>query len=399
MSTQYPGGIISKTPPTTSGTPYTGVATGIWTLEQALQAKKAGNWPKGLTVPDAPTIGTATGGNAQASVTFTAPTDTGGTAITGFTVTSSPGSLTGTGASSPIVVTGLSNGTAYTFTVTATNAQGTGPASAASNSVTPSAGRVLTLSPAVSGITNWNLDSDGPLTLSPAGAWTMTPASSFSVSLKVWGAGAPNGQYNSGAGGAAVGVLAMTGSTAYVARVGSTTGGGASGSTGVAGAGYSGVFVTSETFANAKIIAGGGGGSDVDDGGRGATGGAGGGDTGQDGAGYSNSYGKGGTQSAGGAGGVASPGTGTSGSQLTGGAGATGGGYYGGGGGSGYYGGGGGGMQSSWAGGGGGGGSGYIGGVTSATNYQGTGTTPGNSGDGNRGTAGNNNVAGKVYIY
>ena len=137
MSTQYPGGIISKTPPTTSGTPYTGVATGIWTLEQALQAKKAGNWPKGLTVPDAPTIGTATGGDAQASVAFTAPADTGGTAITGYTVTSSPGSLTGTGASSPIVVTGLTNGTAYTFTVTATNAQGTGPASAASNSVTP----------------------------------------------------------------------------------------------------------------------------------------------------------------------------------------------------------------------------------------------------------------------
>jgi hypothetical protein len=139
MSKQYPGGIISKTPPTTSGTPYTGVATGIWTLDQALQAQKAGNWPKGLTVPDAPTIGTATGGNAQASVTFTAPADTGGTAITGYTVTSSPGGLTGTGGSSPIVVTGLTNGTAYTFTVTATNAQGTSAASAASNSVTPSA--------------------------------------------------------------------------------------------------------------------------------------------------------------------------------------------------------------------------------------------------------------------
>jgi hypothetical protein len=45
--------------------------------------------------------------------------------------------LTGTGASSPITVTGLSNGTSYTFTVRATNAIGTGPASAASNSVTP----------------------------------------------------------------------------------------------------------------------------------------------------------------------------------------------------------------------------------------------------------------------
>ena len=90
-------------------------------------------------VPLAPTIGTATAGNASASVSFTPPTNTGRPAITGYTVTSSPGSITGTGASSPITVSGLTNGTAYTFTVTATNADGTGPASAASNSVTPSA--------------------------------------------------------------------------------------------------------------------------------------------------------------------------------------------------------------------------------------------------------------------
>ena len=90
-----------------------------------------------LKVPDAPTIGTATGGNASASVTFTAPSNVGGGAITGYTVISSPSGFTGTGASSPITVSGLSNGTAYTFTVVATNAYGTGPASAASNSVTP----------------------------------------------------------------------------------------------------------------------------------------------------------------------------------------------------------------------------------------------------------------------
>jgi hypothetical protein len=91
------------------------------------------------TVPGAPTIGTATAGNAQASVAFTAPTVTGGPSITSYTATSSPGGITGSAASSPITVSGLTNGTAYTFTVTATNSIGTGAASSASNSVTPSA--------------------------------------------------------------------------------------------------------------------------------------------------------------------------------------------------------------------------------------------------------------------
>jgi hypothetical protein len=89
------------------------------------------------TVPDAPTIGTATAGNGQASITFTPPGNNGGSAITGYTMTSSPGGFTGTGGSSPIVVTGLNNGTSYTFTCTATNANGTGAASGSSNSVTP----------------------------------------------------------------------------------------------------------------------------------------------------------------------------------------------------------------------------------------------------------------------
>ena len=91
----------------------------------------------GLQVPNAPTIGTATAGSGSASVTFTAPSNVGGGAITSYTVISSPGGITGTGASSPVTVSGLTNGTAYTFTVVATNAYGTGPASGASNSVTP----------------------------------------------------------------------------------------------------------------------------------------------------------------------------------------------------------------------------------------------------------------------
>jgi len=381
--------------------PSTTSASDVWNLTDIYRAEAGDNWPLVATVPSAPTIGTATGGNAQAVVTFTAPSSDGGSPITGYRVTSTPSGITATGSASPITITGLTNGTSYTFTVAAQNAVGYGAESAASNSVTPAAGRVLTLSPAVGGITNWNLDVNGPLSLSTAGTWSLTAASSFNASIKVWGAGANNGQYNAGAGGAAVGVLAMVGGSSYIARVGSPSGGGSASGNGQRGAGYSGIFITSETFANAKIIAGGGGGPDEDDGGRNANGGAGGGNTGQDGQGYSNSYGKGGTQSAGGAGGVASPVNGSAGGQLTGGAGSSSpqDGYAGGGGGSGYYGGGGGGMQASWAGGGGGGGSGYIGGVTSATNYQGDRTTAGNSGDANRGTAGNTQTNGKVYIY
>ena len=88
--------------------------------------------------PDAPTIGTAVAGDAQATVSFTAPSSDGGSAITSYTATSSPGDFTGTisqSGSGSITVSGLTSGTAYTFTVTATNAIGTSLASAVSNSV------------------------------------------------------------------------------------------------------------------------------------------------------------------------------------------------------------------------------------------------------------------------
>jgi len=87
--------------------------------------------------PGAPTSPVATPGNMQASVAFTAPASNGGSDISGYTVTSSPGGFTTTGASSPLVVTGLTGGTSYTFTVVATNVVGNSVASAASVAVTP----------------------------------------------------------------------------------------------------------------------------------------------------------------------------------------------------------------------------------------------------------------------
>lgn len=109
-------------------------------VELELVRQTTPNWDvlgTGVGVPNAPTIGTAVAKYQKAQVAFTAPVNNGGAAILDYTATSSPGGFTGTGSSSPLTVTGLTNGVAYTFTVTARNVKGSGTASAASNSVTP----------------------------------------------------------------------------------------------------------------------------------------------------------------------------------------------------------------------------------------------------------------------
>jgi hypothetical protein len=90
-----------------------------------------------LNNPNAPTIGTATAGDATASVTFTPPTNVGGSAISSYSAISTPQGIIASAASSPISVTGLSNGTAYTFAVWATNTYGPSAYSASTGSVTP----------------------------------------------------------------------------------------------------------------------------------------------------------------------------------------------------------------------------------------------------------------------
>ena len=145
---------VTGTPPATSttvsgltnGTAYTFTVTATNAVGTGPASTPSNSiTPTAPTAPAAPTAVSATSGNASAQVSWTAPSN-GGSTITSYTVTpfigataQPPTTVTGTPPATSAAVTGLTNGTAYTFTVTATNAIGTGPASAPSNAVTPGA--------------------------------------------------------------------------------------------------------------------------------------------------------------------------------------------------------------------------------------------------------------------
>lgn len=114
------------------------------------------------SVPGAPTIGVAVNGDGLASISFTAPASNGGSPITGYTATC--GGVSATGNSSPITVSGLTNGASYNCTVVAANILGSGPASTSVTAM-PAAGSPLTLVQVVSRKVHGALGAfDQPLT-------------------------------------------------------------------------------------------------------------------------------------------------------------------------------------------------------------------------------------------
>ena len=114
--------------------------------------------PPGIGVPSAPTGATAVAGDTQAFVTWTVSSSNGGSPITSYTVTSTPGGIVVTvpppafgSNTGSVFFSGLTNGVAYTFTVHATNIAGDSAESAPSAAITPSAANVPTVTMTMAG--------------------------------------------------------------------------------------------------------------------------------------------------------------------------------------------------------------------------------------------------------
>ncbi len=148
--TRYVGGVAQGTTSVgaVTGTTVTGLTNGATYTFRVVAKNAAGASPQSSssnavtlpTVPDPPTNVSATASVGQATVTWATPAFDGGSAITGYNVTYVGGGAQGTiavGLVTQTTVTGLANGTAYTFRVAAKNAAGTGALSAESNAVIP----------------------------------------------------------------------------------------------------------------------------------------------------------------------------------------------------------------------------------------------------------------------
>jgi hypothetical protein len=146
------------------------------------------------TAPTAPRSPTAQAKRESAVVSWTASASTGGSPITGYTVTSLPGGKTCSTPSTTCTVTGLTGGQYYTFTVKATNAVGASPASEATSYITPWSGsgyhaqapqRVLDSRTANGGWASTKLTAGAPRTVKMTGGDVPATATAVVVNVTV----------------------------------------------------------------------------------------------------------------------------------------------------------------------------------------------------------------------
>lgn len=122
---------------------WPGLASGIWNRNDVFAGVRGNTWPVYSSIPGAPAItgvSRVAGSGTSVDVTFTAPASNGGQTITSYTAVSTPGNVTASlsqAGSGTIRVTGLTQGTSYTFVVYATSVVGNSPNSAASNVIIP----------------------------------------------------------------------------------------------------------------------------------------------------------------------------------------------------------------------------------------------------------------------
>jgi len=121
-----------------NGTPYTFTVVATNIVGNSLPSN-ASNFVIPKTIPNVPIIKSVIAGNTQVTISWNPPTNNGGSIITGYTVTSNPGGkiISVSGSITTLKVTGLINGTTYTFKIFATNVIGNSLVSRPSNSVIP----------------------------------------------------------------------------------------------------------------------------------------------------------------------------------------------------------------------------------------------------------------------
>jgi len=174
------------TAPEASSCVVTGLSNGSQYTFEVVATTAIGDSPPGTsaavtprTVPDAPTAVSGVAGDGQVTVTWEAPASDGGAAITAYTAQAVEGGQTCTSAgdTASCTVTGLSNGTRYSFTVQAENVAGMSAPSAASAAVTPTAPAPTptTVSPSPTGFPSPTTSPTTSPSSSPTSRWNPPP--------------------------------------------------------------------------------------------------------------------------------------------------------------------------------------------------------------------------------